>query len=37
MSVLNIFSHALTFLEPIVLVADGKGFWVAMDWMGKDG
>lgn len=22
----------LTFLVPTVLVADGRGFWVAMDW-----
>lgn len=25
--------HALTFLEETVLLADGMGFWVAMDWI----
>lgn len=26
---------ALTFLEDTVLLAEGMGFWVAMDWMRK--
>lgn len=27
------FSRIQTFLEPIVLEAEGMGFWVAMDWI----